>query len=277
MGSAIACNLLDRGYQISVWNIDRVMMDPLVATGATSFENLERLVASVDAVIAMLWDDVVAREISLGKIIPAARKGQLVIESSTLSPQMYELLAEAAAQREVNFLACPVLGSVDGARAGTLTLLPGGSSQAFDRGRELLSAMGSTIKFTGSPTASGHLKLAYNSMLSVNADSIGELLGIMARAGVDRALAIDTLVQALERIATKRQQLHERDTRPRFSAGALLKDLRLARAARQSLHVNAPVLDCALAEFEKAVETGLGNEDYIAVGLALERAEVVPH
>jgi hypothetical protein len=37
------------------------------------------------------------------------------------------------------------------------------------------------------------------------------------------------------------------------------------------------VLDCALAEFEKAVETGLGNEDYIAVGLALERAEVVPH
>jgi 3-hydroxyisobutyrate dehydrogenase-like beta-hydroxyacid dehydrogenase len=277
MGSAIACNLLDRGYQISVWNIDRVMMDPLVATGATSFENLERLVASVDAVIAMLWDDVVAREISLGKIIPAARKGQLVIESSTLSPQMYEVLAEAAAQREVNFLACPVLGSVDGARAGTLTLLPGGSSQAFDRGRELLSAMGSTIKFTGSPTASGHLKLAYNSMLSVNADSIGELLGIMARAGVDRALAIDTLVQALERIATKRQQLHERDTRPRFSAGALLKDLRLARAARQSLHVDAPVLDCALAEFEKAVETGLGNEDYIAVGLALERAEVVPH
>jgi 3-hydroxyisobutyrate dehydrogenase-like beta-hydroxyacid dehydrogenase len=277
MGSAIACNLLDRGYQISVWNIDRGMMDPLVATGATPFENLERLVASVDAVIAMLWDDVVAREISLGKIIPAARKGQLVIESSTLSPQMYEVLAEAAAQREVNFLACPVLGSVDGARAGTLTLLPGGSSQAFDRGRELLSAMGSTIKFTGSPTASGHLKLAYNSMLSVNADSIGELLGIMARAGVDRALAIDTLVQALERIATKRQQLHERDTRPRFSAGALLKDLRLARAARQSLHVDAPVLDCALAEFEKAVETGLGNEDYIAVGLALERAEVVPH
>lgn len=277
MGSAIACNLLDRGYHISVWNIDRGMMDPLVAAGATPFANLERMVASVDAVIAMLWDDVVARDISLGKIIPAARKGQLVIESSTLSPQMYEALAEAAAQRGVNFLACPVLGSVDGARTGTLTLLPGGSSQAFDRGRELLSAMGSTIKFTGSPTASGHLKLAYNSMLCVNADSIGELLGIMARAGVDRALAIDTLVQALERVASKRQQLHERDTRPRFSAGALLKDLRLAHAARQRLHVNAPVLDCALAEFENAVETGLGNEDYIAVGLALERAEIVPH
>jgi 3-hydroxyisobutyrate dehydrogenase-like beta-hydroxyacid dehydrogenase len=276
MGSAIARNLLDRGYRISAWNVDRGMMDPLVAAGATPFENLEELVAIVDVVITMLWDDAVAREISLGRIIPSARKGELVIESSTLSPMMYETLAEAAAQRGVDFLACPVFGSVDGARAGTLTLYPGGNSQAFDRGRDLLNAMGSTVKFTGSPAASGHLKLASNAMLGVAADSIGELLNVMGRAGVDRTLAVDTLVNALERVATKRQQLVERDTQTRFSAGALLKDLRLAHAARERLRANTPLMDRALAEFESAVETGVGNEDYIAVALALERAEVVP-
>jgi len=272
MGSAMARNLLDRGYRISVWNIDRDMMEPLVAAGAAAFEDLEGLIGSVDATIAMLWDDNVAREISLRRIIPAAREGALVIELSTLSPQMYETLAAAAAQRGVDFLACPVLGSVDGARTGTLTLLPGGTSQAFDRAQELLNAMGSTIKFTGSPAASGHVKLAYNSMLCVNADAIGELLGIMARAGVDRTLAVDALVTALERVATKRQQLIERDTHPRFSANALLKDLRLARVARQSLNVDAPLMECALTEFERAVESGVGDEDYIAAGLALERA-----
>jgi 3-hydroxyisobutyrate dehydrogenase-like beta-hydroxyacid dehydrogenase len=270
MGSAMARNLLDRGYRVSVWNVDRDMMEPVVAAGATPFEHLEEMVAGVDATIAMLWDDEVAREISLGKIIPAARKGQLVIETSTLSPQMYETLANAAAERRVDFLACPVLGSVDGARAGTLTLLPGGNREVFERGRQLLNAMGSTIKFTGSPAASGHLKLAYNSMLCVNANAIGELLGIMGRTGVDRTLAVDTLVQALERVATKRQQLLERDTRARFSANALVKDLRLAHAARRGLQVNAPLMDCALTEFENAVATGVGNEDYIAVGLALE-------
>ncbi len=274
MGTAIACNLLDRGYRISAWNIDPAMMESSVSAGATPFDSLESMVGGVDAVIAMLWDDEVAREISLGRIIPAARKEQLVIESTTLSPQMYERLAEAAVQRDVDFLACPVLGSVDGARTGTLTLLPGGASRAFDRGRELLSAMGSTIKFTGSPSASGHVKLAYNSMLCVNADAIGELLAIMRRAGVDRTLAIDSLVQALGRVATKGQQLHEHDTRPRFSANALLKDLRLARASRQEMHVSAPLLECAFEEFERAVGMGVGNEDYIAVGLALERAEV---
>ena len=216
MGTAIALNLLDRGYNVSAWNIDREMMDPVVAAGATPFDGIEALVAGVDAVIAMLWDDDVAREISLGRLMPAARAGQLVIETTTLSPQMYESLAEAAQRRGVDFLACPVFGSIDGARTGTLTLLPGGSVQAFDKGRELLSAMGSTVTFTGSPGASGHLKLAFNSMLAVMADSIGELLGITGKAGVDRALTIDALMQVLGRVATKRQQLIERDTSRAF-------------------------------------------------------------
>jgi 3-hydroxyisobutyrate dehydrogenase-like beta-hydroxyacid dehydrogenase len=273
MGSAIALNLRDRGYRVSAWNIDPAMMDPLVAAGATPFEHLELLVAGVDVVIAMLWDDEVAREISLNRIIPAARSGQLFIESSTLSPQMYETLAEAALERGADFLACPVIGSVDGARSGTLTLYPGGTSESFEHGRPLLNAMGSTIRPTGSPAASGHLKLASNCVLAVLADSIGELLAILRQAGVDRALAVETLVYMLERVATKRNQLLECDTHPRFSANALLKDLRLAYAAREALQVNAPLMDSALAEFERAVETGVGDEDYIAVGLTIERSE----
>lgn len=272
----MARNLLDRGYDVAVWNVERGMMDASVAAGATPFENLEALLASVDATIVMLWDDEVAREISLGRIIPAAREGQLIIESTTLSPRMYTMLAQAAGERGVDFLACPVIGSVEGARTGTLTLFPGGSTTAFERARVLLSAIGSTLKFTGSPEASGHLKLASNCVLAVLADSLGELLGILGRAGVDRELAIETLVFMLERVATKRQQLLERDAAPRFSAGALLKDLYLARNARQWMDVCAPLMEAATAEFEEIVATGLDNEDYIGVGLALERGVATP-
>jgi 3-hydroxyisobutyrate dehydrogenase-like beta-hydroxyacid dehydrogenase len=271
MGSAAARNLLDRGYRVSVWNIDRGPMEPLVAAGATPFEDLRSLVESVDAAIATLWDDEVARAVSLGQVIPAARKGELFIELSTLSPQMYEVLAEAAARRGVDFLACPVLGSVDNARSGTLTLFPGGSNEAFEHGKELLSALGSSIKFTGSPAASGHLKLASNSVLGVIAGSIGELLCITGRAGVDRTLVIETLMNALERAGSKRHQLVDGDTKARFSAAALLKDLRLAHGVRQGLRVDAPVMDSVLAEFESVVNRGVGGDDYIAVALSLER------
>jgi len=110
-------------------------------------------------------------------------------------------------------------------------------------------------------------------MLAVLAESIGELLAAMARARVDRTLAVETLVFMLERVATKRQQLLDGDTRPRFSAGALVKDLRLADAARQMLQVTTPLIDVASAEFERAAARGLADEDYIAVGLAAERAK----
>jgi 3-hydroxyisobutyrate dehydrogenase len=276
MGSAMARNLLDRGYSVGVWNVDRAMMETSIDAGAIPFESLEALVASVEATIVMLWNDDVAREISLGRIIPAAREGALLIESTTLSPQMYRTLAHAAAQRGIDFLACPVIGSVDGARSGSLTLFPGGSTAAYERARALLSDIGSSLKFTGSPEASGHLKLASNCVLAVLADSLGELLGILARASVDRELAVDTLVFMLERVATKRQQLLERDATPRFSAGALLKDLRLARDARQNMNLTAPLMDAASAEFEKVAATGLENEDYIGVGLALERDLATP-
>lgn len=270
MGSAMARNLLERGYRVSVWNKDRAPMDALARAGALPAESAESLVAAVDAIVATLWDDAVAREVSLSRIIPAADKGQLFIELSTLSPQMYETLAEAAAQRGVDFLACPVIGSVDGARNGSLSLFPGGSPAAFERGKDLLQAMGSTVTFTGSPSASGHLKLASNCVLGVVADMIGELLGIMQRAGVDRELAINTLMLMLERVGSKRRQLLDRDAKARFSAGALLKDLRLAHGVRAELGVSSAVMDRVLAEYEAAVARGLGDEDYITVALALE-------
>ncbi|HZZ00332.1 MAG TPA: NAD(P)-dependent oxidoreductase [Candidatus Baltobacteraceae bacterium] len=270
MGSAIARNLLDRKYRLWVWNRSRPAAGELATAGAVACSDIGELLAAVDAVIVMLWGDEVARAVTLEQIIPAARKGQLVIESSTLSPAMYEKLAGAAAARGVDFLACPVIGSVDSARAGSLTLLPGGTRDAFERARELLGAMGSTITFTGSPAASGFLKLGSNSILGIIADSLRELLRVTESAGVDRALAIDLFVRAFERAGGKRQQLMDRDTAARFSAGALLKDLRLAKEARASVGQDAHVLDCVLEEFEKAVDGGIGDRDYIAVALAGE-------
>ena len=270
MGSAMARNLLDRGYRVSVWNRTPAPVEELVAAGAIARQTPKALVEGADAIIAMVWDDAVAREVTLAQIIPSAREEQVIVESSTLSPQMYETLAQAAEKRNLHFLACPVIGSVDSARAGSLTIFPGGSSAAFEAGRELVAAMGSTVTFTGSPLASGFLKLASNSALGVIADSAGELLRMTGNAGVDRTLAIDAIVHAFERAGGKRAQLVDRDTAPRFSASALLKDLRLAKDARNSVNAGGDVMDCVLAEFEQMVEMGLGDRDYIAVALERE-------
>ena len=273
MGSAMARNLLARGYRVSVWNRSPRPAEELVALGAVACESPEALVAGVDTVIVMLWGDDVAREVSLARVIPAARKSQVVIEMSTLSPQMYEALAQAASEHGIPFLAAPVVGSVDAARQGSLTILPGGERAVFEVARDVLDSLGNTVTYTGSTVASAYLKLANNSVLGVVAAALGELSAMCERAEVDRRIVMEMLLRAFERVATgKAQQLLDRDSEPRFALNALLKDLRLALGAAERVGISVPVLNGILPEFENAAASGLGERDYIALTLALEEA-----
>lgn len=268
MGGAIARNLLARGYQVSVWNRSLEAVDVLAALGATPQISLKALVESVDAVIVMLWGDEAARQVTLEQVIPAARAPQLIIEMSTLSPAMYETLENAAGARGIEFLAAPVLGSVNLAQQGSLTILAGGREDIFERARPLLDSLGTTVTYTGSVRASGYLKLANNTVIGIVAETLAELLDLCARAGVDRRLAIESISGAFGRIAnSKTQQLLDRDSEPRFSLNALHKDLLLSREAGQSVHVSMPLLDCVLPEVERAAANGLGDRDYIALAL----------
>jgi 3-hydroxyisobutyrate dehydrogenase-like beta-hydroxyacid dehydrogenase len=271
MGSAIALNLLSRGYRVSVWNRSPDPVGALVERGATQESSPGALGETVDVVIVSLWGDDAAREVTLGQIIPATRATQLVIEMSTLSPAMYETLEKAALGRGLEFLAAPVLGSVDLARQGTLTVLAGGRETTFERARPLLEAVGSTVIYAGSVGASGYLKLANNTIIGVVADTLSELLAFCEHGGVDRRLTVESLTGAFGRIArSKTQQLLDRDSAPRFSLNALIKDLLLAREAALSVNVPVPILGCVLPRMQAAASSGLGDRDYIAV--ALEQA-----
>ncbi len=268
MGSAIARNLIARGYRVSVWNRSSEPAKALAALGATAQPSIAALVDAVDAVIVMLWGDDAARAVTLAQVIPAARTQQLLLEMSTLSPAMYETLEAAAIARNVDFLAAPVLGSVDLAQDGSLTILPGGRKETFERARTLLDSLAKTVTFTGSAAASGVLKLANNTVIGVVAETVRELLRLCDRAGLDRRLAIDSISGAFGRIAnSKTRQLLDRDTEPRFSLDALLKDLLLSRTAAEALQVPMPILGCILPPIEEAAKGGLGDRDYIAVAL----------
>lgn len=227
------------------------------------------MIAGVDVIVVSLWGDEVAREVTLAQIIPAMHSSQILIEMSTLSPQMYETLEHAAHERNLAFVAAPVLGNPDAARQGALTVLPGGAQETVRRVRDMLSVLGTIIEMP-SVRASGYLKLANNTILGVVAETLGELLELCDRAGIDRDLAVRSLTGAFQRsVQSKLAQLLARDTQPRFALNALLKDLHLTQQAAQSLQIDIPVLDAVVPHAERAQQQGLGDQDYIA--LALER------
>ena len=266
MGSALAENLIARGYEVAVWDRSSERAQPLAVLGARPAPSPEALVEGMDAVLVMLWDDAAATEISLGRIIPAASPPTTVIEMSTLSPAMYQTLGEAASRKGLDFLACPVLGSVNLAASGALTILASGSEAAFLRARVLLDSLGSSVTYVGLAGASAFLKLANNAIIGIVAESLRELLKLCARAGIDEGLAVDSLTGAFGRIAaSKVQQLHAHDTQPRFSLGALHKDLLLARNAAAAVGVALPLLDAVLPAVEDGIAEGLGARDYVSL------------
>ena len=266
MGSAFAENLIGRGYEVTVWDRSSDRTQALAALGAQPAASPQALVAGMDAVLVMLWSDGAAGEISLAEIIAHASPPTIVIEMSTLSPAMYQTLGDAADRKGLDFLACPVLGSVDFARSGKLTVLASGAQKAFERARALLEMLG-TVTYVGPTGSSGFLKLANNAIIGVVAETLHELLKLCSRAGIDEGLAIDSLTGAFGRIAaSKVQQLHHHDTEPRFSLGALYKDLQLARDAAASIEVALPLLDeVVLPAVLAGVDRGLGERDYISL------------
>lgn len=273
MGSAFAQNWLAHNYHVAVWDRSPQAITELANAGATPHSTLESMIAEVDCVVTMLWDDDVARTISLARVVPAAKPETILVEMSTLSPKMYSALENAATARNLRFVAAPVLGSVDQARLGTLTVLAGGERATIELVQPLLSCLG-TVLSTGSVTASGCLKLANNVVLGIFAEAEGELLELCTRAGVERRLAVESITGAFERAArSKTQQILDDDERPRFSLDALLKDLRLASGAAESVNAPVALLQFVLPRFIEAAARGLGNRDYIA--LALERSRVV--
>jgi 3-hydroxyisobutyrate dehydrogenase len=268
MGSAFAENLIGKHHQVKVWDRSAEHVQRLVAIGAEPAASPEELVRGLDAVLVMLWDDNAAKEITLAKIIPATAPPTVVIEMSTLSPAMYQTLGEAAERKGIEFLASPVLGSVDLARTGKLTVLVSGQQTTYERVRELLGALGTTT-FVGPTGSSAFLKLANNTIIGIVAESLRELLRLCVRAGIDESVAIDSLSGAFTRIAnSKVKQLHDHDTEPRFSLGALYKDLLLAHEAGAHVKVPLPLLDTIIPAVKHGIDEGLADRDYIALVFA---------
>lgn len=266
MGSAIAQRLISQQYFVSVW--DR--SDARLATfdsGARDYTSLDEFVTVNDVILVSLWGDDVARDVTLGRILPAMRRSQVLVEMSTLSPQMYETIESASQTRRIGFVAAPIVGNPDVVREGAATILAGGAEEPVEQVRGVLSSLGTMVRMN-SVNASGYLKLANNVLLGVIAESLDELLALCDRAGIDPDVASRLLLTTMQRTAAQKlPQLLARDTEPRFSLGALLKDLHLARDAATSLQYPVPVLETILPPFERASTDGLEDRDYIALAL----------
>ena len=156
MGGPMACNLLNQGHAVTVFDVVPAAVAALREAGAKVAASAGDAVASAEVVVTMLPAGPQVRSVYLedGGVLSRAASGALLIDSSTIDVETARAVAQVASGKGLAMLDAPVSGGVGGATAGTLTFMVGGTEAAFARAKPVLEAMGKTIVHAG-PSGNG--------------------------------------------------------------------------------------------------------------------------
>ena len=146
MGKPMASNLLKAGFAVTVFNRSRPAMDALAAEGATVAASPAEVGRASDVVVTMVPDSPDVEAVLLGPdgVCTAAKPGTLLIDMSTIAPAAVRRIHETVAAKGFRMLDAPVSGGDVGAKAGTLSIMVGGTPEDFERARPVFEAMGKT-------------------------------------------------------------------------------------------------------------------------------------
>src|SRR5262249_9686310 len=255
MGAPMARNLLKAGFALTVATRTPGKAEKF-ATENSSLGDVKavntpaEVAAASEIIVTMVTDspDVVAVAHGDHGVFAAAKPGSIILDMSTISPQVTRELAEEARSKGLFWLDAPVSGGEKGAIEGALTIMVGGEVEALERVRPALNAMGKRITHFG-PVGNGQsAKLCNQIMTAVNMLAVCEAITFGAKAGLDLA----TLHQALTGGAANSWALEvlgkkmiERDFKPAFMVKLQQKDLRLVLDAAGANHTSLPAASLA--------------------------------
>jgi 3-hydroxyisobutyrate dehydrogenase len=270
MGSGIARRLLSSDFPLAVYNRNREKCVSLEAAGAFVAATPREAAERADITLSMVADDNASREVWLGEngALSGAKKGSLLIESSTLSYGWVQKLAGEAAERGFRFLDAPVTGTKPHAASGELLFLVGGSPADLNAALPLFAVLGRDVIHLG-PVGSGTMmKLVNNFLCGVQAASFAEAMALVEASGLERSRAMSILTAGapgsgiVKRIV---ERLETNDFTPNFLLRWMAKDLTCALESAAEKGVSLPTAKAALEEFRAAVAQGRGDEDFSAV------------
>ena len=271
MGHAFAVNLVEDGHQVFVY--DRDPKQAAAVTGARAAAQLADL-AACEVVVTSLPDDEALAEVALGPKGLAAilSPNAAHISTSTVSPAISRRVAEEHERHRQDYVAAPVLGNPDFARARKLFVLAGGSHSALKKVRPLLEGLGQRLFVVGEDAGLANLvKLAANVLTATTLECMGEVLALMRKGGVDAHLAFDVLTNSLFDSRVHKTYggkiVDERYSPPGMAAQLAIKDLRLALAEAEHKAVPMPAAALVHDRLVAMVARGWADLDWSALGL----------
>ena len=243
MGKPMALNLLKAGYDVTVSNRNMAKCEPVVAAGAKSGSYIE-VAENCDVVITMLPNGPQVKAVMLGENGVAAhmKAGSVFIDMSSINPVASKEIAAALAEKGIDMLDAPVSGGEPKAIDGTLSIMVGGKQDVFDKYKEMLGAMGSSVVRCGDVGAGNTTKLANQIIVACNIRAVAEALTLAQKAGVDPKMVYAAIRGGLAGstvLDAKGTMMIEGNDKPGFKIDLHIKDLNNVLDCAHS--VGAPV------------------------------------
>jgi 4-hydroxybutyrate dehydrogenase/sulfolactaldehyde 3-reductase len=271
MGSPMASNLLAKGHQLRVFDLNPDAVRQLVDNGATAAHTPAEAAKGAEFIITMLPNGDIVRQVLTGAdgVCDTASPQSLVIDMSTIHPLQTDALIAELHDRGIAMMDAPVGRTSDNAKDGTLLILAGGTAEQVERARPVLMCMGSELVEAGGPGMGIRVKLINNYMsialnaLSAEAAVLCESLG----------LSLDVAIRVMSGTAAGKGhftttwpgKVLKGDLSPAFMVDLALKDLRIAVDVAQQ--TGAPLGMGKVAElyYRSASEDGRGRQDWSAL------------
>ncbi len=268
MGLHMARSLHRAGALAGVWNRSPDKARALAAeTGCVAAASPADLARDCDAVVLCVSADRDVLEV-VDALAPGARRGLLVLDCSTVSAATAREAAARLGPLGVEFLDCPVSGGVEGARDAKLTIMVGGTPEAFERARPVLATMGRAVTLMG-PTGAGQATKATNQILCAGAIQAAAEAMAFAKA---EGLPLERVIEALGQGAGSSWYFVNRAPNmvrgaypPGFRVRLHEKDLKICRAMAEKHGVRLPIVEMTLVHFERLIAAGRGDEDVSAL------------
>jgi 3-hydroxyisobutyrate dehydrogenase-like beta-hydroxyacid dehydrogenase len=236
MGSRMAPNLVNSGYSVTGFDLDRSRTASAAAQGLKEATSLSVLASESDVLFSMIPNDQAFLDV-VRHFSGTGKAGACLIDMSTISPDVSARGAALLDGCGISYLRAPVSGSTTLAAAGTLGIWVSGPESVFELRRPLIALLGKKITYLGAHEEARIMKLVVNVIVAAINTSLAEALNLGRRSGLDWATMVDAIndsAVASPYIASKAQKLKERDWSPAATVEVIAKDIDLAlELARQ--------------------------------------------
>ena len=273
MGYPMARHLA-REHEVIVWNRTKEKAERHSREHGTKLADDLAGVTAADVIITMLPTSKEVDEI-VDKLLPGLRSGTLWIDATSGDPNVSRETAKRLAAKGVEFVDAPVTGAVVGAENATLTIMIGGSKEAFDRAREILRLNGKTLIHVGD-IGSGHaIKVLTNSIMGATVWMTAECLLLAKQLGIDIKTALAVTNAGSGRSNASENLLPMRLAEGKWPLVFKLahhdKDIRIAASLAHQQHASTPMLALTSQLFTAALNELGDKADYIEVAKIVAR------